>query len=135
MVEDPSLLLQPLSKRSPWKGGENGKGGKLDIVFLDEFRCFFKDGWIISVKPEDEGAMDTDSVPLNGLDHFGQFFHMDKSFRSPIQILLEKGLKPNEERDTAAFLSLVEKGLLLCNLDSCKPHPPDPVTFKDFEKA
>src|SRR4030042_4913713 len=48
-VKDPPLLLQPLLQRGPRKRGENRKGGKFDIVFLDKFDSFFKDARIISI--------------------------------------------------------------------------------------
>ena len=82
-VEDPSFLLQPLLKRSPWKGGENRKGGKFDIVLLDEFDRFFKDVWIISIEPKDKGAVDADSMALNGLNQIDNSFACTNRFETP----------------------------------------------------
>ncbi len=68
VVEDPPLLLQPLSERSARKGGENGKSGKFDIVSLDEFNRSPKDSRIIPIKTEDERTVNADPVILNGFE-------------------------------------------------------------------
>src|SRR4030042_4554306 len=64
-VKDPPLLLQPLLQRGPRKRGENRKGGKFDIVFLDKFDSFFKDARIISIEPKDKGSVNANSMALN----------------------------------------------------------------------
>ena len=85
-VEDPSLFLQPLSERSARKGGENGEGGKFDIVSLDKFNRSLKDSRIIPIKAEDERTVNANPVILNVSNQIGQFPCIHKSFRNIIQI-------------------------------------------------
>src|SRR4030042_1799488 len=108
-VKDSSFLFQPLLKRGSRKGCENGEGGKFDIVLLDKFDRLLKNIRGISIKPEDEGPLNTNLMALNRFDPFRQFFCVDKSFRDAVQILLEKRLKTDEERDETALSGLFEE--------------------------